>query len=149
MNSISINVNSIAPLVSGNHWYTKDSIALFLITSEANANGQIMKPDLAQTYTSRDCDKSIALNLDDDGNYQLARELWSDEQQLLCKGKGQYPYVELRPEKGKSGYRYYEIFQAVEVDKVSEIQMLKLVPLQSHQLVGDCKFAFGLRILPI
>lgn len=31
----------------------------------------------------------------------------------------------------------------------NSVELLELVPLQSHQLAGDCRFAFGMRLLPI
>ena len=71
MNSIGLNVDVVAPLVAGNHWYKKNSIALFLITSDTDSNSPLMKQDLAETYISRDCEKSFELKLDSNGYYQL------------------------------------------------------------------------------
>lgn len=148
MQSIGINIMNIEALVSGNHWQTKNSLALFLISSDSNTGKRVLMQDLVETYKSMACENTIELNLNRNGTYQLIGEVWTDEQLPLSKGKWeyrQYPYVELRPEKGESWYRYYEITELVEEDQVSKINILKLTPLESHQLAGTCSFVFGIR----
>jgi hypothetical protein len=149
MNSIGISVSSVDPLVSGNHWYTRDSIALLVFNKESVSNGRIRTRDLANKYKSIGCEKFIQLELKENGRYQLISDTWINFDLSLSKGTWeyrQYPYIELRPEKGERWYRYYEIVEKVEEDKVGQIEMLKLVPLDTHQLAGDCHFVHGIRV---
>ncbi|CAI3797645.1 hypothetical protein [Rheinheimera sp. MM224] len=150
MNSLGLKIESVSPLVSGNHWYTKSSIALFLIPMKNDKN-RTQKVDLVNSYQSVECDKGVSIELKETGEYQFFGMHWNKVDSLLSKGVWEYrqhPYIELRPMQGESAYRYYEIVKGIEEDNVSKIRTLRLVPLQSHQLAGDCIFMFGTRILP-
>ena len=142
---------AISPLVSGNHWYKKDSIALFLFPEGESSLDAILVQDLMQTFNTRNCDLDLTLAFNKNGSYVLSGKNWDVEQKTFSTGEWlyrQYPYIELRPDLSKEQIRYFEIKQYNEADKVSDIQIIELMPVQSHQLSGDCSFVFGTRIKP-
>lgn len=138
------NVNA---LTSGNHWYTKNSVALFLFPNNKSAVGAFFRQDLIQTYQAKDCGGDHLLVLNEDGTFTLIEKSFSEEQQVT-KGSWlyrQHPYVELQKDGAKYSEYYFEISGFTESDKVSEIEFVKLTYLNSSHFVEGCSFLYGLR----
>lgn len=150
LNSLDVKIDSVKPLFSGNHWYTKNSLAVFIVPIESTLEDTIMYEDLTNAFSSKNCNAQMTLNLFDDGKYTLISEGSDKEDPLSSSGSWhyrQYPYLELRPLIGESRYRYYEISREIEQDQISKIEMLKLTALQSQQVADGCVFEFGTRFL--
>lgn len=146
--SLGIEVNSVIPFVSGNHWYKKNSLAVFIVPNDGSLDDTVMREDLTNIWSANECEIAIVLTLNEDGKYKLTGDKLEGFDPLLTSGTWlyrQFPYIELRPHKGESWYSYYEISRYQEEDQISKIDMLNLKPLESHQIAGDCNFEFGSR----
>ena len=140
----------------GNHWYRKNSIAMFLLPKD-NPNGLVVFQDLVGEYladTPETCAKEWSLRLLKSGRYEISttgddldtRSLSADDN-IVEYGNWkyrQYPYIELH--KAGSGWanHYFEISQSVESDKISVIDIQQLTSMSSTFL-GTCQFRRGLR----
>ncbi|MGB0937135.1 MAG: hypothetical protein ACPGTQ_06735 [Colwellia sp.] len=52
-------VPNVQALMAGNHWYSKDSVGLFLLPEGVKQGAKIAHQDLANDYESRNCDTSV------------------------------------------------------------------------------------------
>ena len=148
LNSLDVKIDSVKSLFSGNHWYTKNSLAVFIVPVEGTLEDTFMNKDLTNAFSSKNCNAQMTLSLFDDGKYTLTSEYSDNGNPLLSSGTWHYrqhPYIELRPLKGEIRYQYYEISREIEQDQISKIEMLKLTALQSQQVVDGCTFEFGTR----
>ena len=151
LTKLGIKIGNTQPLVSGNHWYKKNSMAVFVLPAGKTTNELISLGDLSQTYLSANCEKSYSLVVDSNSKYTIDGDGTQQEDISLLAGSllfRKYPFVELRPQKGYDWTRYFEIRRYIEQDVVSKIEMIELVPLQPHQITNSCSFRVGLRVKP-
>jgi len=140
-------IPSIHSLVSGNHWYKKNSIGLFLLPEGLRPNDKIAQQDLANTYESRNCSTSVKIHLNADHTYQLVFDQKSPKQADYHLGTWQmrsYPYLELTSHSQRWWF-YFKIEQYSEIDKISEIEFIELQPEDKYSVFPDCSFIFGIR----
>ena len=98
----------------------------------------------------------MLLELDDDGSYEISsgnpNYKWSKEDLDVLSGTWlyrQFPYVELRTKTHNNKYTFYmyfEISKYTEKDQISEIEKLKLTPVEPYSAVAGCAFEFGKRL---
>ncbi|TPV57847.1 hypothetical protein FJ444_11830 [Aestuariibacter sp. GS-14] len=136
-------------MTEGNHWYTKNSLALFLLPEDNGSNLVLFKQDLINRYEGKQCENVTALNLDNDGTFVLDVQPQSDGYMKdSIKGTWkyrQYPFVELQKEGLAYAEYYFEIQQFTGSDVVGEIDYVELVSLNAGSLPGGCSFIVGTR----
>ncbi len=136
-------------LTEGNHWYTKNSLALLLLPEKNGGNGLLFQQDLINQYEGKSCDNVTTLNLASDGTFLLGVQTESDGyMQDEVKGTWkyrQYPFVELQKEGLTYAQYYFEIQQFTGSDVVGEIDYVELVSLNAGTLPEGCSFIVGVR----
>jgi len=150
-NSLS-NIDWIIPnveaLVSGNHWYSKNSIGLFLLPEGMKQKDRIAIQDIPNNFESRNCDTLVNLHLNKNNTYRLSFTDSINERTDHLKGSWKirsYPYIELTST-NKRWWFYFEIERKVESDKVSKINIVELKPVDRYSLFPNCSFVNGIRI---
>ncbi|GGF64926.1 hypothetical protein GCM10011338_16600 [Alteromonas lipolytica] len=134
-------------MTEGNHWYTKDSAALFLYSLEGAKKG-LRKADVARSYIASGCDTDITLTLQNDGSYQFLGTIADAFQKQHATGTWlfrQRPYVELRATGADYSSQYFEVSREYTRDQISALTFIRLTPLQSYLLDSDCVLEFALR----
>ena len=141
-------IASVQPLVMGNHWYKKDSIALLLVPEGLKTNDRIALQDLHNVYQSTNCDTSVNIRLNKDHSYQFFFEKNIDKRTDHLSGNWQvrsYPYIELTSFNERWRY-YFKIEQKLLTDKVSEIALIELKPVDTYHYFANCSFEYGIRV---
>jgi hypothetical protein len=141
-------VSRVIALTEGNHWYTKNSLAVFLFPNNLDTEGGLLTRDLAHRYDSVDCEYPIALYLYTDGSYEFIGITTREQDTSDIAGTWhyrQYPYLELKPTGSKFSTQYLQISQPVERDQVSEIAIIQLIALSSQIIPASCALQYGIR----
>ena len=136
-------------LTEGNHWYTKNSIALFLFPENRDRKHGLFRQDLINDYKGENCGKEFTLSLKKDGSFKLVVPSEDKPNRQSDEGKWmyrQYPFIELQKKESSYADYYFEITQYKGRDKVSEIEFIKLISLNSGSLPEECSFLHGVRI---
>ncbi|GAA6171827.1 hypothetical protein NBRC116592_14970 [Colwellia sp. KU-HH00111] len=139
-------VEDISALVAANHWYTKDTIGLFIVPDGIHPNSGKNSEDIALQYQSEQCDKSIQLNLQKNGKFTY--EFSTAQENMKLTGTWSitgYPYILLESEDPYLHY-YLEVSRNKAMDKISEIMLVKLTPLTNSPVISNCTFLHGIRI---
>lgn len=135
-------------LVAGNHWYTKNSVGLYLLPDGVKTANKVATQDLADDYQSRNCNESVKISLKDDNRYTMMfsenKESKADHLNGYWKVRS-YPYLELTS-LNEQWWFYFEIEQKIEVDKVSKIQIVELKPVDQYRFFPNCSFVTGVRL---
>ena len=134
-------------LFTDNHWYKENSIALMLLPPEVDPHTQTHQKDWANEYTSQNCETTLTIKLNKNGQYQIL----SAENKLLqhedAKGNWEipnFPYLELRS--GDPDWAlFFELKQYIETDQIGDIHISELIPLSNYVIFGGCSFMHGLR----
>ena len=134
----------------GNHWYTKDSIALFLFPKIIDNDMTFFKQDLINDYKAQNCGTATSLKLNKNGSFNL-ESLSQGGDNIIESIDGiwkyrQYPYLELQKKGSPYADYYFEIRRFKGADKVGEIEFLELVSLNTSSLPEGCSFLIGTRI---
>lgn len=141
-------VHSLQPLMANNHWFKKNSVGLYLLPDNVVPQNRQAKADLATQYTSHDCEQDISLTLSDNGDYQFTFSHPPENASAFSFGRWrvtEYPYIELVTADRMRSF-YFEVKQLVEEDKISQIQVTRLHPMNQHLHLAKCKFEFGIRL---
>ncbi len=141
-------IPNVEALVAGNHWYSKDSVGLFLLPEGVKQRDKIANQDLANDYESRNCSTSVNIRLNKNNTYQLSFTNKTHERTDHLKGSWKirsYPYIELTSFNERWWF-YFEIEQKVESDKVSKIKTIELKPVENYSFFPNCSFVNGVRI---
>ncbi|MFT7417120.1 MAG: hypothetical protein ACI9DS_002272 [Glaciecola sp.] len=136
-------------LTEGNHWYTKNSIALFLLPKNKDRKYGLFRQDLINDYKGENCGNEITLSLKKYGSFKLVAASDGESKRQLEEGKWNYrqhPFIELQKNESSYADYYFEITQYKGRDKVSEIEFIKLKLLNSGSLPEECSFLHGMRI---
>lgn len=147
-------IADVQMLVANNHWYKKDSVGLFLLPEGMTQNDRIVSRDLVNEYTSRNCKMGVSVQLNQDNTYEmffseipdLRTEYFRNRIDYL-KGSWKvrsYPYIELTSFNDRWWF-YFEIQRKTETDKVSDIDIIELAPLDEYKLFPNCSFTYGVR----
>ena len=141
-------VQQIQGLSKGNHWYTKNSMALFLLPKSKDNKIIFFRQDLVNEYKAQNCSEATSLHLQKDGSFTL---------EMATKNTGnymvvgmwkyrQYPFLELQKKGAVHADYYFEIKRFRDADKVSEIDFVELMSLNTGSLPENCTFLIGTRI---
>jgi hypothetical protein len=142
-------------LVEGNHWYKKDNLALLLLPPGVKRNDKIVMQELVNKYESTHCETKSYIKLNRDGDYQMFFEQSALEQFIeltkyqkdIVKGQWKitgFPYIELKSF-NENGWFYFEIQQQTITDKIGEIDIITLKPMQNYPAFPHCSFVYGVR----
>lgn len=140
-------IPSVQSLVSGNHWYKKNSVGLFLLPEGVKQNDKMARQDLANVYESRNCSTSVKIYLNTDQTYQLVFAQKTEDQTDHLSGTWKmrsYPYLELTSN-NEMWWFYFKIEQKIEIDKVSKIEIVELHPEDKYKFFPNCSFVYGIR----
>lgn len=140
-------IPSVHSLVSGNHWFQKNSVGLFLLPDGVKQNDKIAPQDLANVYESRNCSTAVKIHLSSNQTYQLtfAQKASSQTDHLIGTWKMRsYPYLELTSN-NKMWWFYFKIEKKTETDKVSKIEIVELFPEDKYNFFPNCSFVYGIR----
>ncbi|WP_342804470.1 hypothetical protein [Alteromonas sp. M12] len=148
---LDIAVDNVQGLTNGNHWYTKNSLALFVFPAETSLHSGVFKQDLAQTYqleVNEDCQLKADLELKPNGKYRFIIDNPATQLNKYLQGDWlyrQYPYLELRPDKEPYSSGYFQISKISEQDQISKIDFIRLTAIESKVVPAGCTLEFGLR----
>ena len=145
--NLGFRIDNVKPLVAGNHWYTKNSVGLFILPKGIKQHDKIANEDLVNNYESRNCNTLVSIQLNKDNTYKILTKENINERTDYLEGLwkiSSYPYVELISFNERWVF-YFEIEQSVEVDKISEIQIVSLNPQDNYLVFPKCSFAYGVR----
>jgi hypothetical protein len=146
--NIDWDIPNVESLVSGNHWYSKNSVGLFLLPEGIKQKDRIAIQDLANNYDSSNCDTLVSLNLNKNNTYRLSFTNKINERTDHLKGTWKirsYPYIELTSSNQRWWF-YFEIEQKVETDQVSKINIIELKSIDRYSFFPNCSFVNGIRI---
>ncbi|WP_137166756.1 hypothetical protein [Salinimonas lutimaris] len=146
---LGITVAHVRSLTEGNHWYTKDSLALFVLPE--NFTG-VLKVDLHHRFISDKCPQTLALTLHSNGTFDVHQTgPYHQNRDMPDSRHGtwyyrQPPYLELRAANGRD-FSYYQIYKRSESDIVSAMQVIRLTPLQGIRQAPHCEMMYAERLL--
>lgn len=144
---INWSVPAIRLFMANNHMFKKDSIGLFLLPEGIAPPSRTAMQDLANRYTSKQTSHNLTLVFGETGDYTIERQSKNDRE-IQFKGKWRvkgYPYLELSTE-DKEWFYYFEVQKYTDTDKIGDIDVIELVPLDTYPFCPDCRFVFGLRM---
>lgn len=146
LNSLNLNIQNVDFMQVGNHWYTGNSLALFILPENDKDK---FKKKYALTYTSDECEQDVTLTLDKSGTYEIiapniSKEL--DAEKLGTWHIRQHPILELRPSDSAFATHFFEIAEYKDRDAISEIDVISLSVLNSALLSEQCTIKYGIRI---
>ena len=143
-------INSVQSLTQGNHWYTKNSLALFVFPDGHRPLGALLAQDLAHIYTADGCGDGQRLTLNKDGSYTLTLQTPTSSEDVKGKWKfRQFPYLELQEPNSPYANYYFEISRVDSQDKISKLDLTQLHLLNANSanpLAKECVFTYGVRI---
>lgn len=148
MSHIGWDIHQTSMLFVDNHWYKENSIALMLVPSGVNPQAITNPQNWANAYTSQNCEKERVINLNKNGQYQILTAKNQPLKHHIAEGKwtiSQFPYLELQPT-GADWRFYYVLESRLEVDKIGQIDIKKLNPMNNHSILANCSFVYGLRV---
>jgi hypothetical protein len=141
-------IRNVEALVAGNHWYSKNSVGLFLLPEGLKQHDKIASQDLVNRYESRNCKTPVSIRLNKNNTYQLSftNKVYEHTDHLKGTWKVRsYPYIELTSFNERWWF-YFKIEQKVETDKVSKINIIELEPVESYSFFPHCSFEYGVRV---
>lgn len=161
--SLGFPIHSVQMLTQGNHWYTKNSLALFLLPEGGRPDGTLLSQDLAHQYQADTCLENTVLTLNPNGTFELIlgdnnanaqKTINNSSSSALMKTSGQwklrqFPYLELQEDGANYANFYFEISQSKETDQISEIHFINLTTINVNSttpLPLTCVFTYGERI---
>jgi len=141
-------IQRIEGLSKGNHWYTKNSMALFLLPKNKDDKRMFFRQDLVNEYKAKDCGEATSLYLHKDGSFtlEMATKSTGTDMVIGVWKYRQYPFLELKKKGATYADYYFEIKRFRDADKVSEIDFVELVSLNTGSLPENCSFLIGTRI---
>ena len=143
LSELGYDIKNINSLVVSNHWYTKNTMGLYIVPNEVVPNdGKNMK-DIANQYKSLNCDTLIELNLKKNGKF-----LYSKQGEIAIFGKWSltsYPYILLERSKPYLNV-YFEIKKSKRTDQLGHIDITELHPINSPIVISQCTLTYGIRI---
>lgn len=158
-------IHSVQMLTQGNHWYTKNSLALFLLPEGGRPDGTLLSQDIAHKYQTDTCSENTVLILNPNGTFELIlgdnyanasakKSNSNSNSSTRMKTSGQwklrqFPYLELQEDGASYANFYFEISQSKEIDQISELHFINLTTINVNSttpLPLTCVFTFGERI---
>lgn len=165
-NTMGFPIRSVQMLTQGNHWYTKNSLALFLLPEGGRPDGTLLSQDLAHEYQAETCPENTVLTLNPNGTFELIlgdnnideRDAYSNSNNARNSGSKkasgqwklrQFPYLELQENGSRYANFYFEISQSEETDQISAIHFINLSTINVNSTIPlplSCVFTYGERI---
>ncbi|MCC2616904.1 hypothetical protein LJ739_11695 [Aestuariibacter halophilus] len=136
-------VPSVQPLMNGNHWYKKNTLGVYLVPEGRRIHRFETQAELAQTYQSKDCPSAFQLVLGNNGAFELFRE-----NTVVAGGRWSFrafPYIELTPQ-GDEWPDYLHIQRQTIRDKISDVLVVTLAPVEAYPWLPACDFEYGERL---
>lgn len=125
LNSDGWSVRTNDYLVTGNHWFKKNNLGLYLFPNDVTPRDRLPFQDLINTYTSRNCDADIKLLLNENQTYEIVLNVENESDQPFTTGMWKYrsyPYIEL-VSLDKQWWFYFEIEQLTEVIRSAQLTL--------------------------
>ncbi|MGS2721281.1 hypothetical protein [Paraglaciecola aestuariivivens] len=147
MQNIGWPIHHTSMLFVDNHWYKENSLALMLVPPEVDPQRKNSSQDIANQYSSENCELTISIHLDKNGQYKIHT---SGDHQIdaeLTQGSWQiteFPYLALYSI-DDNWPMFFELQQYKTNDQISEIQITELIALSNYSFLGGCSFKYGLR----
>lgn len=134
-------VSYIRALSISNHWYSKNSIGLYLVPENIDPHQGTNVADLANVYTSWQCENRVVLTLHPKGDFSLEKDndTYTGTWRITS-----FPYLQLSSSEPYL-HTYFEVSQHSEVDKISPVTITSLTPVENDFLPDGCVLTFGLR----
>jgi len=131
--------------VKGNHWYKKNNFGLILIPEGLVKTELKLNDELSLRYVGTDCETYVEIELHSNNTYTVK---YKDGSKVIAK-KGawkltQYPYLELSDADGFMPM-YFQAVKRTEQDIIGKVNVMEIEPLQSYQILSNCKFRHGVR----
>jgi hypothetical protein len=140
-------IHHTSMLFIDNHWYKENSIALMLVPSGENPQEVTNQQDWANEYTSQNCNTDLIIKLQLDGIYQILNLNGQLLKHGLTRGTWNithFPYLELKSKTDDWSF-YFEVQYYAQTDRVGEIQIFELSPIDKYTFLDNCSFVFGIR----
>ncbi|WP_289028625.1 hypothetical protein [uncultured Paraglaciecola sp.] len=147
MSDIGWDIYNTNMMFSGNHHYKKNSIALLPVPKGIEPHSESNAVSWAHEYSSEQCDSRISLRLNRDGTYQINTPASTKQDKSFATGKWKitsFPYIELRSRIGEWWF-YFELTNYKEQDKIGEITIYELKPMNPYDILENCQLLFGIR----
>ncbi len=98
----------VQPLFSGNHWFSKNSIGLFLVPDDTDVSAPSYL-DFADNYVAEQCDEKATLHLSVDKSYRMSYQNSKQDNPVVINGAWvmqHYPYITLTPTDSNRSFHY-------------------------------------------
>ncbi|WP_371188715.1 hypothetical protein [Thalassotalea maritima] len=142
LRELNINVDNVNSLFSSNHWYTQNTLGLFIVPQGVTVNSGKNVADLAKRYESSLCETDIAIDLMPNGTFksfekgnQKLKGAWSITS---------YPYILLENKPTYFNY-YFEVEVTEATDRIGKVHITSLKPLSNNPSIKKCKVNYGVR----
>jgi hypothetical protein len=135
-------LDSTNPLVSSNHWYTKNTMGLFIVPQGVIPNSGSNIIDLANHYKSEGCAVPIEIELKPNGIFKY-KENGKEELKGIWSITG-FPYILLEKEEPYLNY-YFEVEKVIVRDQLGKINTTILKPISNHNVIHKCNLVNGVR----
>ncbi len=142
-------VYDVRTLTSENHWFTKETIGVFLLPEGIDPHEGTNVKDLSNNYTSRDCDNDVTLTLNPDGSYVITAQPVEGLDPEVYDGQWSVrtpEYLELLTGAVYPINFYFHLAHNIEQDKVSKIKMISLRPVEPYDIFNQCELVHGTRL---
>ena len=147
--AIGMPIYNVQGLTEGNHWYTNNSIGVFLFPENRTSMETVFSQDLVGDYEAQNCGHVESLVLSADESFvvkSVTNSVDKDTELVGTWAYRQFPYLEFS-RKGESYSSYYfEIEKYKEYDGISEVEFIKLISLNDGVLNEGCVFLVGRRL---
>ncbi|WP_102797800.1 hypothetical protein [Bowmanella denitrificans] len=141
-------VHNVTAMVKGNHWYTKDSMGLFLLPEGVDPSDPSAAENMSFNYQSSGCEQSPGLQLSDDHTFRIQPvaevPFDADWHQGTWRLK-ESAYLELTPKADPTWSYYLELQRSTETDQLGQAEVIRLTPMRTYLMFGKCSFEYGVR----
>ncbi len=129
-------------LANSNHWYTKDSIGLYLLPTDFKPAKQTINDKMVGDYVTHNCEHDASLSIKQSGEwtYQYSggddvKGNWSILDSTYLFIERDEPWINL----------YFEFSFSQQTDMLGSVNITKLVPLNDSSYIVKCGFIKGIR----
>ena len=140
--NLGYNIQGIDALVTSNHWYTKDTVGLYIVPDGFDPNNETRIENIAFTYQSENCEIFAELNLLKNGTFIY--KISSDTKVTGKWSISGYPYILLENDEPYLNF-YYEIIKSQRIDKISKVDIIELQPVNNDRIITNCNLLYGIR----
>lgn len=142
LNQLGYKLGAITSLTSNNHWYTKNTVGLYIVPEGVSTLNSVTLSTLAGKYESQDCERTSSLNLSSDGTFS-----YYDNENKPLTGRWSisgYPFILLEKPSIHFSY-YFEIEESEIIDKIGKVSITRLKPRSGAREINKCDMQTGLR----